>query len=148
MVLLGLLAGLGVIWRFARARGLERQQLKWRAAGVVVALAMFPLAVTGGLGPLMVLDSPVFVLTLVIPVLRYRLWAIDTILRRSVAYAAITAVLLLGYVAVTAAAAPIVSRGVAAPVAAAVVALSFAPLSRTSWFSAAPSPVTPNFDAA
>lgn len=130
VILLGLVAGLGVIWRFVRARGLERQQLKWRAAGVGVALALFPLAVTERLGWLSVLDSPVFVLTLVIPALRYRLWAIDTILRRSVAYAVITAVLLLGYVAVTAAAARIVSRGAAAPLAAAVVALSFAPVSR------------------
>lgn len=130
VVLLGLLAGLGVIVRFVRARGLERQQLKWRAAGVAVALALFPLAVTDRVGPLIVLDSPLFVLTLVIPVLRYRLWAIDTILRRSAAYAGITAVLVLGYVAATAAAARIVSDQVAAPIAAAVVAMSFAPVSR------------------
>jgi two-component system, NarL family, sensor kinase len=130
VVLLGLLAGLGVVWRFVRAEGLERQQLKWRAAGVVLALAMFPLAVTERLGPLGVLDSPLFVLTLVIPALRYRLWAIDTIVRRSVAYAVITAVLVLAYVAATATTARVVSDRVAAPVAAALVALLFAPLSR------------------
>jgi signal transduction histidine kinase len=130
VVLLGLFAGLGVVVRFVRAEGLQRQQLKWRAAGVVLALAMFPFAVTDRLGPLSVLDSPLFVLTLVVPVLRYRLWAIDTILRRSVAYAVVTAVLVLAYVAATAATARVVSDRVAAPVAAALVALSFAPLSR------------------
>jgi signal transduction histidine kinase len=130
VVLLGLIAGLGVVWRFIRAEGLRRQQLKWRAAGVLTALALFPLAVTDRLGVLIVLDTPLFVLTLVIPVMRYRLWAIDTIVRRSIAYAVITAVLLLGYVAVAATIARIASERVAAPVAAAVVAVSFAPLGR------------------
>lgn len=130
VVLLGLLAGVGVVWRYVRAKGLPRQQLKWRAAGVVLALAMFPLAVTERLGPLSVLDSPLFVLTLVIPVLRYRLWAIDTIVRRSIAYAVVTAVLVLGYVAATAATARVVSERVGAPIAAVLVAMAFGPLSR------------------
>jgi two-component system NarL family sensor kinase len=128
VVLLGLVAGLGVVARFVRARGITRQQLKWRAVGVIAALALFPLAVTEKLGPIDALDSPLFVLTLAIPVLRYRLWAIDTILRRSVAYALITAVLVLGYVAVSAVTARVASDRVAAPMAAAVVAMSFAPL--------------------
>jgi signal transduction histidine kinase len=130
VVLLGLVAGLGVVWRFLRSRGLERQQLKWRAAGVVLALAMFPLAVTEGLGVLGVLDAPVFVLTLAIPVLRYRLWAIDTILRRSIAYAVVTTLLVMAYVVIAVTVARIASARVAAPVAAAVVALSFAPVVR------------------
>ncbi|MGK5682257.1 sensor histidine kinase [Actinoplanes sp. URMC 104] len=130
VVLLGLVAGIGVVWRFIRSAGLQRQQLKWRAAGVVLALAMFPLAVTDGLGALGVLDAPVFVLTLAIPVMRYRLWAIDTILRRSIAYAVVTALLVVAYVAVAVAVSRIASARVAAPVAAAVVALSFAPVVR------------------
>jgi signal transduction histidine kinase len=128
VVLLGLVAGLGVVIRFVRARGVERQQLKWRAVGVIAALALFPLAVTGHVGFLNALDSPLFVLTLAVPVLRYRLWSIDTILRRSVVYALITAVLGLGYVAVSVAAARVASDRVAAPVAAAVLVISFAPL--------------------
>ena len=46
VVLGGLVAGIGVVVRCVRASGIERQQLKWRAAGVVLALALFPLAVT------------------------------------------------------------------------------------------------------
>nr|WP_296068861.1 sensor histidine kinase [uncultured Actinoplanes sp.] len=130
VVFLGLLAGLGVVWRYRQAEGVERQQLKWRAAGVLVSLAVFPLAATDRLGFLVVVDSPVFVSTMVIPVLRYRLWAIDTILRRSVAYAVVTVLVVVGYVAVTAVLVRVVSARFAAPVAAAVIAVVFAPLAR------------------
>ncbi len=84
---LGVLAGVGVVVRCFRARGLQRKQLSWRAAGVVYALVLFPLAVTDHLPDWATnLDALVFVLTLVIPVLRYDLWAIDTLIRRSAAY--------------------------------------------------------------
>lgn len=97
VVLLGLVAGLGVVVRFRRAVGIERQQLKWRATGVVGALALFPLAVTERLGPAVdALDAWLFVATIVVPVVRYRLWTIDTIIRRSVVYGAVTVVLIAG----------------------------------------------------
>jgi signal transduction histidine kinase len=129
VVLLGLVAGLGVVIRFARADGVTRQQLKWRAVGVVVALALFPLAVTDRLPSITSsLDPVVFVLTLVVPVLLYRLWAIDTILRRSLVYGTVTAALILGFALLSAVGARIVSRQVAAPVAAVIVAVSFVPL--------------------
>jgi signal transduction histidine kinase len=125
VVLLGLVAGLGVVVRFWRARGIERQQLKWRAVGVIGGFVLFPFAVTERLGVLTALDSPLFVLTLLFPVLRYRLWAIDTILRRSVVYALVTVVLALGYIGVSAA---VASERIAAPIAAAAVVMSFMPL--------------------
>ena len=129
VILLGLIAGIGVIVRCWRATGIERQQLKWRAAGVVVALALFPLAVTEHLGAVSnYLDSSLFVATLAIPVLRYRLWAIDTIIRRSAAYATVTAVLVACYVLITALAAGMVSQRVAASIAAVGVALAVAPI--------------------
>jgi signal transduction histidine kinase len=129
VVLLGLVAGIGVVVRCWRAVGIERQQLKWRAAGVVVALALFPLAVTEHLGPIVDgLDSGVFIATLAIPVLRYRLWAIDAVIRRSAVYAAVTAVLVAGYALITALGADLVSERVGASVAAAMVALAFAPV--------------------
>ncbi|MGW5256641.1 sensor histidine kinase [Streptomyces sp. NPDC004012] len=129
VVLLGLIAGIGVVVRFARAEGIARQQLKWRAVGVLVALVLFPLAVTEQLPSLSnTVDTVVFVLTLVIPVLRYRLWSIDTILRRSLVYGAITAALVIGFAVVSGLATRVVSRQVAAPIAAVVVALSFVPL--------------------
>ncbi|HVE24046.1 MAG TPA: sensor histidine kinase, partial [Sporichthya sp.] len=87
VILLGVLAGVGVVVRCVRAEGLERKQLQWRAAGVVSSLALFPLAVTEKLPDALVdPEAFIFVVTLVVPVLRYDLWAIDTLIRRSAAY--------------------------------------------------------------
>ena len=84
---LGILAGIGVVVRVSGPEGLERKQLSWRAAGVGYALLLFPLAVTNRLPDWAAdLDPLVFVVTLVVPVLRYDLWAIDTVIRRSAAY--------------------------------------------------------------
>jgi signal transduction histidine kinase len=87
LILLGVLAGLGVVVRCIKASGLERRQLQWRAAGVIAGLALFPFVVTGVVPEwVSYLDPFVFVATLVIPVLRYDLWAIDSIIRRSATY--------------------------------------------------------------
>ena len=91
VVLLGLIAGLSVVRRAWKARGIERYQLRWRAYGVVLSLLLFPLAITGTLPTLAdALDGLFFVTTLIIPIVRYRLWAIDTVIRRSAAYALVT----------------------------------------------------------
>jgi hypothetical protein len=75
VVLLGLIAGLGVLRRAWKATGIERYQLRWRAFGVVLSLLLFPLAVNQVLPTLVdVLDGLFFVTTLAIPVVRYRLW--------------------------------------------------------------------------
>ena len=87
VILLGVLAGLGVIVRCFRSEGIERKQLQWRASGVAFALLLFPLAVTETLPAWLVAIEPLaFVATLLIPVLRYDLWAIDSLIRRSAAY--------------------------------------------------------------
>jgi signal transduction histidine kinase len=127
VVLLGLFAGVGVVIRYRRAEGIERQQLKWRAAGVVGALVLFPFAVAESIDVGLV-DSLLFALTLVIPVLRYRLWAIDTILRRSAVYAIVMLVLVAVYGGLTVVATAIVPERIGASIAAAVVAIGFAPL--------------------
>ncbi len=133
VVLGGLVAGIGVVVRCVRATGIERQQLKWRAAGVVLALALFPLAVTERLGGVVnAADSTVFVATLAIPVVRYQLWAIDTIIRRSAAYAAVTVVLVAGYALIAGAGATLASERVGFGVAAGAVAIGFTPLRRRS----------------
>jgi signal transduction histidine kinase len=90
VILLGILAGIGVVVRFLRSDGVERLQLRWRAVGVLGSLALFPLVVTEalpGVADDVVSDlAPLwFVATLVVPVLRYDLWAIDSIVRRSAA---------------------------------------------------------------
>jgi signal transduction histidine kinase len=128
VVLLGLIAGIGVVVRCVKATGVERQQLKWRATGVVVSLLLFPFAVSGYLGFLNGIDATVFVLTIIVPVLRYRLWAIDTIVRRSVAYTMITAILIGVYAAVTALVASVASARVGAPIGAAAAVIAFGPV--------------------
>jgi two-component system, NarL family, sensor kinase len=128
VVLLGLVAGLHIVVRARRAQGIERQQLLWRAAGVVVSLLLFPLAVTGTLPSAVYLaDGTVFVATLVIPVVRYRLWDIDAVIRRSVGYAAVTIVLALAYLAIAAIGAAIASEWAGVVVAAFVVAMAYGP---------------------
>ncbi len=127
VVLLCNAAGIGVVLRFRRATGLERQQLKWRAVHVVYALVLFPFVVTD-LVWLPPIDSILFVATLVVPVLRYRLWAIDTFLRRSVAYPVVIAILAALYGAVAAAGSRLASQTVGASAAAGIVAVAFVPV--------------------
>ena len=128
VVLLGLVAGLGVVRRAWKGRGIERDQLRWRAFGVVLSLALFPLAVNQVLPTLVdVLDGVFFVTTLVIPIVRYRLWAIDAIIRRSAAYALVTIVVVAGFAAIAAVGTVLASERVGFIIAAAVVAVTFAP---------------------
>jgi signal transduction histidine kinase len=83
LILLGIVAGIGIIVRCFKATGIERKQLQWRAAGVAASLLLFPLAVSGVVWPAFGAVEPViFVSTLVIPVLRYQLWSGDPVPRR------------------------------------------------------------------
>ncbi len=76
LILLGALAGIGVIVRCFKASGIERNQLQWRAAGAAASLVLFPLTVAGAIPTAASVVEPlVFVATLVIPVLRYQLWS-------------------------------------------------------------------------
>ena len=130
VVLAGLVAGLGVVARFRKAAGIARQQLKWMTVGAVVSLALFPFVVVevSWLAVVESFDSLLFVVALAIPVLRYRLWAIDTIVRRSLAFGAVSAILVAAYLGFLAVAVTVVSRQVGAAVAAIVIAAVFAPL--------------------
>ncbi len=130
VVLAGLVAGLGLVVRFRQAEGIARQQLKWLTVAVIVNLALFPFGVAevSWLGVIDILDSLLFVATLAIPVLLYRLWSIDTIVRRSLVYGAVSALLVAVYLGVAALGASLVSRQAGTAVAAIVIALAFAPL--------------------
>ena len=127
-ILLGLLAGLRVVRRAWNAAGIERYQLRWRAYGVVLSLLLFPLVVSDTI-PVLVgsLDGLLFVTTLAIPVVRYRLWAIDTIIRRSAAYALVTIAVAGLFAAIAAAGTALASQRTGFILAAAVVAVTFAP---------------------
>jgi hypothetical protein len=128
VILLGLIAGLGVVGRAWKATGIERYQLRWRAYGVVLSLILFPFAVTEML-PLLVnlIDGLLFVITLAIPVVRYRLWAIDTVIRRSVAYALVTVAVAGLFAVIAAAGTAVASERAGFILAAAVAAVTFAP---------------------
>ncbi|MBL7487296.1 hypothetical protein I6A62_04215 [Frankia sp. AgW1.1] len=128
VILLGLVAGLRVVRRAWKTSGVERDQLRWRAFGVVLALCLFPLAVTDTLPEVpSALDGVVFVATLAIPVVRYRLWAIDTIIRRSMVYAVAITVEVAAFAGIAVGIAAVASERFGLLVAAAVTAVAFAP---------------------
>jgi hypothetical protein len=107
------LAGVSVVLRFRRARGVERAQLKWFALiGLlcVVALAMAMLAVLfpgGWRDPIGDMGWYSFLLLGLIgipfatgiAILRHRLYDIDVVIRRTLVYAALTATLGATYLA-------------------------------------------------
>jgi hypothetical protein len=88
-------AGVSLVLRFRRSRGQERQQFKWLAAGAGFLVATMPFAaafdfygLAGGLFSLALVALPVAV---GIAVLRYRLYDIDLIVRRTLVYGVLTA---------------------------------------------------------
>ncbi|HYJ72820.1 MAG TPA: hypothetical protein VE265_10145, partial [Actinomycetota bacterium] len=96
-----------VVLRFRAARGVERQQLRWVAAGAAAAVA----GLIGGAGAPQgtLLSSVLYASVLCVPVaigvavLRYRLWDLDRLVSRTVTYALVTALLVLPYLAIVAA---------------------------------------------
>jgi hypothetical protein len=132
-------AAVCVVLRFRASRGVERQQLRWvaaGAAGVVAGLALLPVAAAGILPAgesifpsLLLLSVPVAV---AVAVLRYRLWDLDRLVSRTVTYALITVLLVSPYLlilpAITRLAGDAGSLAVAAATLAAAAA--FSPLRR------------------
>jgi hypothetical protein len=98
-----------VLLRFRASRGVERQQMRWVAAGAAGAVAGLLLAVPGGLELLPNAVSNKAVSNIVYPallcppvaiaaaVLRYRLWDLDRLVSRTVTYALVTGLLVLPY---------------------------------------------------
>jgi hypothetical protein len=93
-------AALCVLLRFRSSRGVERQQLRWIAAGAATAVVSMVLAISLPVAfeevfiPVAVL-SPV--LAVAIAVLRYRLWELDRLVSRTVTYTLVTGLLVLPY---------------------------------------------------
>jgi len=83
-LLLVCLVAVGV--RFRRARGVERQQLKWftygAAALVLTCIAFVPLA-WGGLFALILVGFGLFTACVAVAMLRYRLYDIDRLINRT-----------------------------------------------------------------
>jgi len=105
LVVVGVASLGGQLVRFRRSTGERRQQLKWLLAGTVGAIVGLSLSIgfssaTGWLG---FISGFSFVLTALLPlgigvaVLRYRLYDIDRLISRTLAYSAVTALLAGAY---------------------------------------------------
>jgi hypothetical protein len=128
-----------VVLRFRSSIGVERQQLRWVAAGAATAVAGLLVSTLIALGVVpRIADLIVNAALLCLPaavsvaVLRYRLWDLDRLISRTVTYALVTGLLVLPYLLVVPAAGRLAagtgSRGVAAATLAA--AALFSPLRR------------------
>ena len=144
VALLGMLAAmvgglLAVRARLARASGDERQQLKWFAyaaalAPVTVVVCLAEIAVTGEQG--VALDVALGATLVAMPlaigvaVLRYRLYAIDRLINRSLVYLVVTAGLAAVFAAVALGLGVAIGAGSTVPTAAATLAVAvlFGPL--------------------
>jgi len=96
------LAVVAVIVRFRRATGVERQQLKWLVASVALAGILFPISFLSDVGGLFDIAS-VGAIALIpgaigMAILRYRLYEIDRLVSRTLAWALVTAILGAVYV--------------------------------------------------
>jgi two-component system NarL family sensor kinase len=131
VALIGAVASLAIRWR--RTRGDERQQLKWFAAGAsLLPVALVLHEVQPGLGrAVFAVVFAVIPATLGVAILRYRLYDLDLVVRRTAVYAAVSAVVAGLYLLIVALAQLAVasSVGIGVHVAAAVAAAAaFQPL--------------------
>jgi hypothetical protein len=94
-----LLAGVSLIIRFRRSKGVERQQLKWMAlAASLLFLSQLSWFVSEGLAQVLTgLSFTALPIAVCIAILRYRLYDIDLIINRTLVYGALTALLAATY---------------------------------------------------
>jgi hypothetical protein len=132
-------AAVCVLLRFRASRGVERQQLRWVAAGVTGAVAGLLLALPGIAGLLPEATSNVIYpamlcppLAVAVAVLRYRLWDLDRLVSRTVTYALVTALLVVPYLLIVPATTRLAGDAGSLAVAAATLAAValFSPLRR------------------
>ena len=119
----------GQVLSYRRSSGERRQQLKWLLAGSAVAGAGIgiPLLLLGGAGgPFVLAGFFALPLSIGVAVLRYRLFDIDRIISRTLAYAIVTGLLVGVYAGIVLLATRVVS--ITAPVAVAASTLAAAAL--------------------
>jgi hypothetical protein len=100
-------AAVSLILRYRAAAGVLRQQIKWfGAGGVLIAIAALLIPVLGSIGPpwsTVVVDSfwalaiTGLVITTGVAILRFRLYEIDVIIRKTLVYAGLVAILAFVY---------------------------------------------------
>jgi hypothetical protein len=109
LILAGLMAGaVSLLSRFRRAHGLERLQLRWLAMGAALAAVALLVALTALVveGDGVVLQAAVGICVALLPlatgaaILRYRLYDLDRIISRTLAYGLLTVLLGGGYAVV------------------------------------------------
>jgi hypothetical protein len=141
LILAGLVTGaVSLLLRFRRARGVERLQLRWLAVGAALVAVTFLISLTALVveqGDL-VFQGALGVSVALLPlatgaaILRYRLYDIDRIVSRTLAYGLLTVLLGVGYAAVVLGLGRLLPEGSSLVVAAATlaVAAAFQPLRR------------------
>ena len=99
--------GASLVVRSRRAKGEERQQLRWVASAAVVAAAGIPVAVAGisinsaaVVGVAVLGSAVVLCLAIAAAILRYRLYDLDRVISRTVAYGLLTLLLAGAYAVV------------------------------------------------
>jgi hypothetical protein len=131
--------GASLVVRFRRARGVERQQLRLVASAAVVAAVGIPVAVAGisiqstaVVGVAVLGSAAVLCLAIAAAILRYRLYDLDRIISRTVAYGLLTVLLGLAYAAVALVLGRLLGRDSSLAVAGATLAVAgaFQPLRR------------------
>jgi hypothetical protein len=132
VVLVSLLVGAGsLVGRFRRARGTERQQLRWLALAAVLAAGLLLVGLVAGyLGRDAVVFTSLTLCVALLPlatgaaILRYRLYDLDRIISRTVAYGLLTVLLGGGYVLVVLGLGQLLGRDSSLAVAAATLAVA------------------------
>jgi hypothetical protein len=102
--ILTVFAAISLVVRYRRAGAVEREQIKWLAfaCGLFAAVYVPALALLGDNNPLaLVLGLALLTIPVAIgiAILRYRLWDIDVIIRRTLTYAIVTGVLAIVFFA-------------------------------------------------
>jgi len=131
LVLAGLVVGaVSLLLRFRRARGLERLQLRWLALGAALSATAFAVSLTALVTDGWLFQAALGISVAVLPlatgaaILRYRLFDIDRIISRTLAYALLTLLLGLGYAAVVLGLGRLLGKGSSLVVAAATLAVA------------------------
>jgi hypothetical protein len=120
-----------VILRFRASRRVERQQLRWVAAGAAIAVIGVSVPLGDLRGP-WVDPLAILCVTVAVAVLRYRLWDLDRLVSRTITYALVTAVLVVPYLLILPAATRLAGSSGSLAVAAVTLAATaaFAPVRR------------------
>jgi hypothetical protein len=135
VVVLGsvLVGAVSLVLRFRRARGVERLQLRWLALAAALAAGLLLVSLVAGyLGRDPVVLASISLCVALLPlatgasILRYRLYDLDRIISRTVAYGLLTVLLGLGYAAVVLGLGRLLPHGSSLVVAAATLAVAAA----------------------